>query len=526
MMAKAIAARTQGDDYQGRFFWIQVCRLFEDRSKVTKVEIESNNIKSFDDVVVHYDGMFTGGESIRADYFQVKFHVTADGAFTWKGMMDPKFINASSVSLLKRMRNAQQQFAPQGWECRFNVFSPWTVHPDNEMAKFLDQTDGHIRWSVLSEGSARSKMGKIRAAWREHLELMSDEELRLVLAPIRIKRGPTFDELAETLNLHLISVGLKPVQDGTIINPYDDLARKFIQKERISFTKKDIEDICRQEGLWVGRTIKEPDAFRLGIRSFWRFAENLEDETDAMLCLLHHFNGRAPKNPSLWSNVIAPELKHFLRKNTSPSRPHHIQLQTHGTIAFIAGWELPSKAGVDIVPVQDSFTGRHVWRPNQILSEIKNQYTTWEVSNTQLKSSGSKDMVLVISATHDIEKDVLIYTQDSEVTASQFIHFRLPTVGQTSITDGSHAFMLAENLVAVVLAERRKQSISSVIHLFFSASNAFMFLFGRLAQVLGSLVLYEHDFELGNSAYCPSITLTPTCGSGTDIDLKHEEVRK
>jgi hypothetical protein len=106
-MVRAIAARIQGDDYQARWFWIQACRLFTPLTKVVKVAYEFHGVKSFDDVVVYYEGrMDDEGNSLLAEYYQVKFHVTSAGAFTWQGMMDPGFINASSISILQRLKNA------------------------------------------------------------------------------------------------------------------------------------------------------------------------------------------------------------------------------------------------------------------------------------------------------------------------------------------------------------------------------------------------------------------------------------
>lgn len=509
-MAKAVAARIQGDEYQGRFFWIQACRLFEDRTKVTKVELESNNIKSLDDVVIHYGGMVDFDEPITTDYYQVKFHVTADGSFTWKSMMDPNFINASSVSLLQRIHVAQQKFAPEGRGCRFIIFSPWSVHPDDEMASFLDQSEGKLRWFTLCEGGAKSKMGMIRAEWRKHLGLASDEDLRVVLAPIRIKRGPTLDELAETMNLYLQVAGLKPTPEGAILNPYDDLARKFIQQGRISFTRRDIEDICRREGLWVGKIIAEPEAVRLGIRSFWKFAETLEDETDATLCLLRHFDGRIPKDQSVWSKKIAPEVQQFLRKNTSPGRIYHIRLQTHGTIAFLAGWELNPKSGIDIVPVQDSSVGRQVWRPGTISADTEKRYDQWQISTKNLESAEASEIIIAISVAHNIERDVLAYAQQNLKKAGFMIHFRLASIGPSSVKDGTHAQLLVQNLVKSIRELRREQHQTGPLHVFVAAPNGLTFLFGRLAHVLGQILVYEFDFEANRiGAYSPSLSFTP-----------------
>ena len=110
-MAKSVVARQQGDDYQARWFWIQVCRLFEERSKVASVTYESEAPKSFDDVTVAYSSgrCDEEGNPLYADFYQVKFHVTQEGALTYESLMDPKFVNATSVSLLERgpiMRSA------------------------------------------------------------------------------------------------------------------------------------------------------------------------------------------------------------------------------------------------------------------------------------------------------------------------------------------------------------------------------------------------------------------------------------
>ncbi len=440
--------------------------------------------------------------------------------------MDPGFINASSISILQRLRDAQQRFAPEGRGCRFYIYSPWIIHPDDEMAGLVEQTDGRIRWSVLSEGGARSKMGEVRTAWREHLRLGSDEELRLVLAPVRIIKGPNLDGLSEQLNLRLQLAGLRPVQEGTIINQYDDLARKFIERGRSCFTRREIEEICKKEGLWYGRVVAETDTMHLGIRSFWLFAENLEDETDETLCLLHHFNGRYPKDPSLWGKAIVPEVTRFLRKATPTSRPYSIQLQTHGTIAFLAGWELPPKSGVNIVPIQYSSTGRYVWKSENITPEIERKYPTWGVSSTQLESSKGVDTVLTISATHDIERDVSVFARQNIETARRLFNFRLPIIGPTSIIDGTHAQLLAQSLVSTVMEIQRDQNNTGVLHIFFAAPNGLLFMIGRLSHVLGRLVLYEHDFERGGDSYSPSISFPTEYSSDPDASSEHRENRK
>src|SRR5919106_2112943 len=241
-MAKAVVPRIQGDDYQARLFWIMACRLFEDCPKVTRVAFEKENIKSFDDIAVFYgEGMVDQeGQTLSADYYQVKFHVTAAGDITWKGMMDPAFINASSVSLLQRLKNAQRQYAPHGVGYRFTLYTPWFVRSDDPLAEVLSRTDGRIVWSKLADGGPRSEMGRVRAAWRDHLQLATDEELEIILSPLRIIPGKTLDELRDILNDKLRLAALVPIDDSCLVHPYDDLTRKLLQAGRNEFTRADI----------------------------------------------------------------------------------------------------------------------------------------------------------------------------------------------------------------------------------------------------------------------------------------------
>jgi len=315
-MAQAIVPRMQGDEYQARWFWINVCRMFEDRSKVIRVTYEQENVKSFDDLAVFYqDGMQDEqGNRLIADYTQVKFHVTAAGAITWKGLMEPAFINAASVSLLQRLKNAQEQYAPDGLGARFYLYTPWSIHPDDLLASIWSQTDGRLLWPKLAVGGPRSQTGKLRAAWREHLAITTDDELHLILQPVRFCQGRSLQELRDHLNARLQAAGLIPVEEGMLVHTYDELTRKLFQAGRTTFTRTDIEQVCKQEKLWQGHTIVEHGAYRMGIRSFLRWAEHLEDETDDLMCLLSCFNGRKPFSQDLWYTTIFPQVERFLAK--------------------------------------------------------------------------------------------------------------------------------------------------------------------------------------------------------------------
>ena len=116
-MAKAIAARMDGDDYQARWFWIKACELLEPFKSVERVAFEDPSLKSMDDVVVYYSSGASDpfGVTRVADFYQVKFHVLQSGAITADALADPAFINAEAVSFLQRAYNAYSSLpCPQG----------------------------------------------------------------------------------------------------------------------------------------------------------------------------------------------------------------------------------------------------------------------------------------------------------------------------------------------------------------------------------------------------------------------------
>src|SRR5688500_8807340 len=109
-MANAVIPRIQGDEYQARIFWLEATRLLADPGIVTEVGYEVDGVRGFDDVGVFYDGPHGSGTdpNIRADYFQVKFHVSNAGVFTAASLIDPSFIGAEKFSLLEKLYDAQQ----------------------------------------------------------------------------------------------------------------------------------------------------------------------------------------------------------------------------------------------------------------------------------------------------------------------------------------------------------------------------------------------------------------------------------
>ena len=508
-MARAITARIQGDDYQAKWLWMQICRLFAPRTKVVRVSYEASGIKSFDDVVCHYEGMDDDeGNPLLAEYYQVKFHVSSAGALTWEAMINPAFINATSVSLLQRLKNAQQAAAPSGTEVHFILYSPWTVHPDDPLAEIHSQADGRLDLRKFSQGGGRSRFGKIRAAWRSHLSLDTDEDLFTVLRPFRLRQGPTLKELQDGLNARLQGIGLLPIEDGQLINPYDDLARRFIKTGKTEFTRADIQTICNREKLWMTQSIMEPNVYQIGIRSFLRWAESLEDETDRMLDLLRWFNGRHVHSPELWQTQIYPSVNEFLTA-LRPGQACHLHLHAHLSIAFAAGYCLDSKSGIDAAVVQSTRNGRVLWHPSPSIDE--SSYPSWALAEEMIEDAGT-DVALAIALTHDNVIDVKAYIEQAQLPIRRIISITLPNAPNPRvIVDGNHAKLLADQLSHLLKIERTIAERQGRLHIFAAVPNGFMFFLGQTSRSFGRTTLYEYDFGTGiPGAYEASISFPPS----------------
>jgi hypothetical protein len=510
-VAKAVIPRMQGDDYQARFFWLQACRLFQPYTKVCHVGYELDRIKSFDDVVVKYSEplYLERGDLVEADYFQVKFHVSQAGAFTCAAFIDPKFINAKSVSLLQRLHAAQNAFAPNGTGCRLIIVSPWIVHPDDPLARLVSNNGGEFHLDRLFDGTGdRSEMGRVRKMWRDHLGVGNDE-LKTVLRPLRIyKNAPTLVGISEDLNRQLDSLGFLPVEAGQSIHPYDDLIKKLLAQGSNEFTRDILMGVTERELLRrCDPAPPEKDLIPIGMRSFMRWAEHMEDETADMLCLVRHFDGRNVRDYRLWSDTIFMEVEKFISKHSVSGKPSLLMLDTHASIAFASGYCLGSKSGADITILQRTRSGKEVWRTHSATNN--RNYAGWSVADVDCHSEGH-EVAVSISVTHDVVGDVRDYVERALPEVHRIIACSVaPKPGPGSLVDGNHALMLAEDL-ASLLKLRTREERAAKLHIFASAPNAFMFFVGQMAKGFGQCTMYEYDFdsnELG--AYQASISFPP-----------------
>ena len=504
---RAVTARQQGDTYQGRVFWLEVCRLFQRHTKVASVGYEVDDVPHFDDVAVLYSEPIRDahGELVSADYYQIKWHVDQSGALTCDALMDPSFIGSKSTSLLQRLHEAVRATSARNETARFTFMTTWSIPADDILAKLVSGRDGELRLDVLFGKGASSRFSRVVEQWSNHLGV-GHEELRSVLARLRISANSfSLDNLTRTLSERLARVGFRAVDQASRANPYDSLIERLLFEGRNKFTASEVRSICSEDGLWTSPE-SDYEAPLVGIRSFLRFAEHMEDEVDHLLDLAGLFDGREISAPEYWNARVGPEIHKFMTRSVAPLGQCNLHLSAHSSIAFAAGYELDVKSGTRVSLVQNTAAGRVTWDSSSVMANL--DPNPWSVSDISARPDG-REVGIVLSVTHDASSEVLAHVQEHIPEVGHLLAFTIsPGIGPMAVKDGGHAWILAQELVKTVRERYPRHTPTGPLHIFSAAPNGLVFLVGRLARSLGSIQLYEHGFDSNwPSRYRKSLSL-------------------
>jgi hypothetical protein len=222
------------------------------------------------------------------------------------------------------------------------------------LAELLSTKEGEFRLEKLFDGTtSKSKMGMIREALIRHMQFESSQELENVLATFRIiiNTGTEYD-LIVRLNGLLAAVNLKPIDISTNVNPYQQLIQTWTNKDIKTITPSFVIDECKKADLFLKQ--EEITARLIGIRSFYRWAENMQDETETMLCLVECFDGRFLKEGFDWETVCN-RIEQYIQENLDTKSTYNMFLDTHLCISFYAGRFLNPKSVICVYPIKKSW---------------------------------------------------------------------------------------------------------------------------------------------------------------------------
>lgn len=500
-MPSPVAATILGLDYQGRLFLRYLAELRIPDSNVASVAYEFALLRAFDDIVVTYRAPEVDDRSqlVDVDFFQVKFQLRQGEQFTGSGLMDPRFINAKSVSLLERLRDAVREERQRSRSVRFRVVAPRPIGDD--LRPLISNRSGHLDLDLLFDKSVRTPRARLRKNWCDHLQV-DEAELRDILAPLRIETGPTLEELKVDVALRLRHAGLKPWGSTEITSVYDDLPRKLATAGVMPLDRVQAEQLLQREKLVVGAPMNYREPFaQLAIRSFVRHAEKVADQVDGLCCLVDCFEGRDVRKLALWEREVLPRLESFTREWVDRRGMVTLRLDVHATIAFAAGWYLDSKAPLQVTPIQSGTA----WVADRGAIRAKESLA---IETT--KEGEGEDLAVLLSLTHDVRDEAEPFVRQTLPAVGTIISIQ-PVEGPSagSVRDGTHAFQLCAEAVGEIVRKLPRGPQRRTVHFFCAAPIALLFFLGQQARRLGRVALYEHDFErTSRIAYLPSVTLT------------------
>lgn len=501
-MADAVMARWHGDNYQARVFWENAFNLLLPNSSVVEVTFEANGPKAFDDVVVKYEPAVARGgpERVTAEYHQVKWHVALDGRFGYADLIDPGFIGAKSVSLLERLKQARET-APAS--ARFAFMTTYRVRDGDPLGTLMSGTDRSLLVERLFDGTTdRSRMGKVRKLWREHLQLTSDDDLKRVVSGLRILDGHrSLEDLKSEINFKARVVGLLACETASEFR-YDELARALKVRQLNSLTRETLLKLCEEEGLLAPVTATADPFLPIALRSFLGPAADVVGAApDDTLLLVDQFRERYLRDDRDWQTNIRPAVEAFLLAAVKRSAQLRLVLDAHASIAFLAGAVLDLKSGVEVELVQKGRVGSRTWRASD--GTLGTAFTV-----TEHQVGLGSEIALSISVSQSTEAQTLAYVKAHLPAVGRVVQFSLPAgPGGQTVAGGGHAAALAEQVSNAVRAWKVSDP-DAMAHIFAACPNALMFFLGQQHRAIAPCIVYEFDFDRrGNKTYQPSFVI-------------------
>lgn len=503
-VANASVPRWHGDNYQSRFFWLHAAALLDpQRTDVVEVTFEAAEPKAFDDVVVRYDPgrPSSGPYRIVVDYHQVKWHVDHSRHFGYEHLIDPEFVGGQSVSILQRLAQAKAN-ANVPREAAFTLVTTDQITQGDVLGELVSRNDGRLRLHKLFDGTTdRSRMGKVRKLWREHMGFEDDAQLEELLADFFIKpNSDSLEDLRGRVSEKFRLVGLLGDETSSTFR-YDQAARDLLDRSINGLTRDAFDKLCREEKWLAPVTADQPVRMNVALRSFTRgvtAADLLEAAPENTLSLVGRFNQRHLREGVTWDD-LRDEAAAFLDGVLERGRVLRLFLDAHGSLAFLAGATLGFKSGADVEVMQKSRPVSLVWHAGDGRDGPVPVIEVDEVGD-------GADVAVSVAITRDTVADVRSYVAGNLPSVGRLLRVVAEGgPGPGSVAGGAHAARIAD---AVADAVAKARSAGGTTHLFVAAPNAFSFLLGQHADSMGACVPYEFDFGgRVDGLYRPTFTI-------------------
>ena len=241
------------------------------------------------------------------------------------------------------------------------------------------------------------------------------------------------------------------------------------------------------------------------------------EQSDYEIDLEEYFDGRFVYDRANWNGPILDALRNTLTVQLPQTNPCEFAITAPLSIGFAAGFLLPANDWRDITIIQSG----NRWKLNESKPANAPTWLAPDATSARIPSefpldSSSDDIALVVEMSRSSLGHVATYLQRSDLApprVRKVVYGCFESPDQAGVLSGGHARALAEKLIARVenLANR-----GGKVHIFLAGPIGLSFALGRLSRTLGTVQLYEFDFERKrHKSYEPSITLVSPEMGGT-----------
>lgn len=506
-MANSLVAQQLGKRYQAWLFWEQAAQLLIPGSHVAEVRFE-DGLRAFDDIVVRYAAPHTAGwgDQIQFSSYQAKYHVSSGGAFSLAAMTDPSFVGAEGATFLSRLGEAYRVLGEDEFlRGLYWLVSPWPLDPGDKMlaALWRENTAGFSA-DVLRQGTQRnSQWVTLRAQWREATGAEDDEQLLAIISRLRLGHvaGGVGPRYAESLSNGLQLAGLRRIQSTAAVEPYSEIPWNLHAQGVTRYTKLDLERIVDENDLRI-TVPDQPDGPRLGIRTRVEWGDHMDNQCKAVLPLEDLFERRWLGSNATWSEVYE-RIESFLRAETRNQQRQLLEIAAPLSVAFAAGYALPTRDGRPVFPLQRRRGGIDVWDAET----ADPTHGGWKVHRTEDVPGAGADVAVGLGISREVWHEMHAYVTQELPSVGQLTELQpVGGPGMTAVNGAGHAVYLAGETEQYLRALRQKGARTA--HLFLAAPHAFAYFLGQEGERLGRCHLYEFDFgnERGGS-YWPSLVV-------------------
>jgi hypothetical protein len=464
------AAAIRGDDYQHAVGWVAACDALCDPD-IQSVSVEDARGGHFDDVVIRR----RSGPDV---FVQVKSSNSGNVIVDSTWLLTPA--SSAGQSPLQHFYATWTSLTAAGRPFELILLTNRAFdHQNPILGDLRDLKTNRVRVDDLRVRTARSKAGKERRQWADHLGVTEDELLSF-LAQVTWRHAdsePHWDEQARIL---MRQAGLRVDDEAIIIGKA--LVRSWVTSGAGPQTPDDIRRQVAEENLLARSGI-----LTLAVHAIDRqpaaTPANVELDFTALFDGDNPFARRQLKDPDDWQRVVMPDLARAARTlEAYDVRRVHVGGSMRLPLWFAVGRELPDVRQWVLSLDQHG----QEWRTSP--AEEVTPRTLASVAIGQ-----GSDLALAIGLTHDPTADIQAYLYDAGVPAATLL--TLGPVGEPdhqSVPSGQWASGWAR-AVRDQARNVARECRATRMHLFIAAPQAIALMLGHHWNLTPPTTIYEHQ---------------------------------